>query len=278
MVLTSNPPRHGDDGLDAFAETDLETGLGDDVLPEGDQFFLADFAKPDPAVERQSGRLGHHDLAARKVGDRPTEAVLLDSHEPQLAFSRRQTRRNAGGPATDDDEVERVVAAVARELTDRGHGLATLLDRIADQPHATELSGDVNPGHIGLKISADIGDIDAARRRAEHERNGATRTRCTTRAMADTFGWRNQCGLAVDDPQDVTLGTRTDTGPAPDAQGGIDHRMQRCRLVETRLGRLHERRHRPRFGAAAVERVDRPNQEERRGVDEQKWIELHRPP
>ena len=100
----------------------------------------------------------------------------------------------------------------ARALADGVDRLAALLRRLADQPHAAQLAGDEQAGHVGLELRRYLRDVDAALLGAEHERDRVVRAAGRTGAVADACGTVHQHGLAVDDAQ-RPFGTGRDTFP-----------------------------------------------------------------
>jgi hypothetical protein len=109
------------------------------------------------------------------------------------------------------------------------HGLAALLDGVADQAHTAQLSGDVDSGYVGLEIGIDGGDIDAPLRGAEHELDRIHRAGRFAGAMTDAIRWCDQVGFAADHAQYIVfgvLGTGVDARLTTNADVVIDDGMQ----------------------------------------------------
>src|SRR5581483_4506011 len=226
------------DRLDALAVADLEPGLGRRLSPEGEQPLLADFREAHAAYQGQHRRSRHDELATRVVRDGSTETLLLQGQKVELVGERRQAGGEARRPAAHYDDVEHAGPAEAVETSDRLDGLPALLDGVADQPHAPELSRNEESGNIGLKIGSDNGQLDAAGFGPEYQRDRSRRARRLAGAVTDAAGRLDQHGLAVNEAEDIALGACPGTGAAAQAFHRIDFRMQRGRLSQTRLGRL----------------------------------------
>jgi hypothetical protein len=63
-------------------------------------------------------------------------------------------------PAGDDRDVEPGSAPDPGQSADRLHRLPSLLDRVADQAHARNLSSDEQPPDVGLKVGPAHRDLD----------------------------------------------------------------------------------------------------------------------
>ena len=114
------------------------------------------------------------------------------------------------------------------ETAHRVHGLPALLDRVANQAHPAQLSGDEEAGHVRLEVGADLGNIDAARRGAEDQRDRVRRARAPARAVPYAVRRVAQLGAPIDDAEHaLALRTRGDARPAPGTEAGVDHGMQR---------------------------------------------------
>ena len=106
----------------------------------------------------------------------------------------------------------------------------TLLDGIADQPHAAELAGDEQAGHIGLEVGFDDRQLDAAGFRPEHQRDGVRGTGRLAGAMTDAARGLDQLGGPIIDnaEQGVSrsnLRTSANAGAAAQTLHGVDQGM-----------------------------------------------------
>ena len=100
-----------------------------------------------------------------------------------------------------------------------------------------EFTGNEDPGHAGLELRCQRGQVDAATLGAEHQRDRAYRTGRAACTVADAVTGTDQAGLAVDQSQHRVLRqfrAGTDTGRTADARRRIDQRMQRDGLGESR--------------------------------------------
>src|SRR5216110_127346 len=136
------------DLLDPLLVVDLDAGLALGILPEFQQRLLAGLAEIDLADQRHGRRRGHHQLAARILTDRAAEGFLLDRHVAHVLGLGGQRGGKAGGTCADDHQVK-LLARRAAPLGDRFDRLPSLLERVADEPHAAELPGDENARHRG---------------------------------------------------------------------------------------------------------------------------------
>src|SRR5215472_2944628 len=214
------------DGADVLAIVDLQWRLLQDPVPEFEQLLLADFAEIDLADQRQRPWRGHHHLAAREVGDGAAKAVLLDGDVAQLVLHCGEARRKAGRTGADDHDVVAVGLAEVVQLAHRLHRLASLLDRVADQPHSAELARNEDARHVGLEVAADMRDVDAALCGSEDQGDGVGRARRPAGAVTDAFRRLDELRLAVDQPEDVAFRTGVHTCAATEAEPRIDLGMQ----------------------------------------------------
>ena len=220
---------------DTLPITNGHAALLHDVGPEGKEALLPGFAPTHSAVERQLDRARHRDLAARIVCDGATEALLLERYRAQTLLPGRETGGYAGGTAADNDDIEWQLSAPARlgdALGNRSDRLTALLDGVGDQPHAAELAGDVDTGHVALEARRDLRDLDATRGGAKDQGDRVGGTRGLAGTMTDARRGLDQLGLAVEQADNLAFGTRADAGAATDTAGRVDQGVERRRLVE----------------------------------------------
>ena len=175
--------------------------------------------------------------------NRAAEFLPLDRRRAQAPFLGGQRCRDAGRSGADDHDIERVPVRLRNQLPDRVHGLASLLDRVPDQPHAAEFARNEHPRHVRLEIGLHRRDVDTASRRAEHKRDGVGRANRLAGAVTDAVGRADKMCLLADHAEHgvrVLLGARFDAAAAPDALRLVDFGMQRRRLDHALLGRRHE--------------------------------------
>jgi hypothetical protein len=146
---------------------------------------------------------------------------------------RLQRRRQTGRAGADDDHVvdRWVIRGPLREILD---GLAPLSHRVADEPHATELAGDVDALGVGLERLAHQGNVDPSGGGAEDQRDRVDGARRGAGAVADTLGRVDQFRAAVDDTEDLTLGARRHARADGDAAVGVEAGVQGHRLADAR--------------------------------------------
>src|ERR1700704_3474249 len=78
--------------VDALSVVDAQAGSLCGSMPKREQLLLAHLPKLDGSDQRQRGRRRHDELAARIVGDRAAEAVLLNGDKTQPVLHGRETR------------------------------------------------------------------------------------------------------------------------------------------------------------------------------------------
>ena len=203
--------------LDSFLIADLQSIAFARLIPEFQQFLLGSIAKMDLADDRQFHRRRHHELAPRILEYGAAESFLFNGLVGESQFFGGQRSRESRGPRADDQYIERT-GALQAGLGDRFQRLVTLRERILDEPHATQFSGDENARHIGFEIRFENWDIQAAPLGAEHQGDRIERACGLARSMADAFGRADQHRLAVDEAEDVVMrGLRTgrDASSAP---------------------------------------------------------------
>ena len=139
---------------------------------------------------------GHGDLVARVVVDRAAERVfLLDDAVAQLVVDGRRARpdRPAGPqPTISTSRLARAVQSACGSPRWPG----ALLGRLADQPHAAQLAGDVDARTLVSELRADVGDVDAALLGAEHQADRLHRAGRQAGAVADAGRGVDQHRLA----------------------------------------------------------------------------------
>src|SRR5262245_62236100 len=126
------------------------------------------------------------------------EAVLLEGQEAQLVLQGGKTRSKTGWPGTDNDHVVTLGRPTPGQLAYGFDRLGSLLDRIANEPHATELAGNEDPWNVGLEIRRHMGNIDASTFRPENKCDRVVRAGGTAGAVTDAVGGLDQLGLSVD--------------------------------------------------------------------------------
>src|SRR5690606_8509937 len=138
----------------------------------------------------------------------------------------------------DDQQVQRAGRRSAALLDDALDALPALLERIADQAHAAQLSHDVQPRHVGLEVLADARQLDAAALRAEDQLDRVHRAGALAEAVADAARGRDRHGLAVPYAEHGLLRARRDAVAGADAALGIDDGVERDGLVQAVAERL----------------------------------------
>src|SRR5262249_43832794 len=137
-------------------------------------------------------------------------------------------------PRPDDYQVERLAALRPRGVN-RVDGLSPLLQRIADETHAAELTGDEYARHAGLEVRREHRDIRTAPFGAEHQGDRLHGAGGLAGAMADAIRRAHELRATPDDAEHVMVrlfGARLHTRPAADAARRIDDRMERGGVVE----------------------------------------------
>src|SRR5260370_35421785 len=218
------------------------------------------------------GGRGQEGLAARKVRHRAAEASLLDRDKAKPVLHGRETRRKSRRPSSDDDDIMEIRPS---QSIQRAHGidrLATLLDGVADETHAAELTGDEHTRYIGLEVGADMGNVDAALLGAEDQADGVARACRPAGAVADAVRWFDEHGLAVDEPENLALRTSPNASAASDAAGGVDLRMQRRRLQQPGFRCCLALRDAAPLGLLAQPEIDDPNDRQGQGIEYQQRI------
>ena len=196
-----------------------------------DQLLFGDERAPKGSVARHDDLLAHHHLAARIVGDGAAQGVLLEQADVEPLLFAGDGASDARGPATNDDDIGEVVAGLA-ELELAPQRLSkdqALAEGVFDQTHAAELADDEHARAARLKRRSELRQVNAALGGAKHQLDGADRTLDSARAVADAMRRLHQGRDAVDDADDLALGTRLDAREAADAHRRIDHRVQRER-------------------------------------------------
>ncbi len=257
------------DGRDMLAALDAQPDLALDAAPQLQQLLLAGRTQSDVADDRQAGRLGHDDLAARILEHAAAERFLLERHELHAALERRERSRKTGGARADDHQVQDRAAARAARM-DLLHRLPALLDGIADQSHAAQFARDEHAGDIRLEPRRHARQVHAARRRAEDEFDRADGASRAAGAVADALGGAHEARLAADQAEYVVLRlfrAGADAGAAADALQRIHDRMQRSRFQEAGAHRLLVRAQAPVVQPAPAPGIDAERQQDRDEVD-----------
>ncbi len=99
-------------------------------------------------------------------------------------------------------------------------------------PHATQLTDDIDAGHVGLEIALNVRNVDAALSCAKHQRDGIDRTTGRALAVANAARGVQQGGTICDQAEYIAFGAGIDAGTAAQANGRIDYGMQRRWFVE----------------------------------------------
>jgi hypothetical protein len=89
-----------------------------------------------------------------------------------------------------------------------------LFDRIANEPHAAELSGDKETRNIGLKIRADMGQFDAAGFRSKDKLDRAYRAGRAAGAVTHALAPRDQFRFPLYETDNIAFGTSCYAGTA----------------------------------------------------------------
>jgi len=104
--------------------------------------------------------------------------------------------------------------------------LDSLGDRIADQPHAAELTNHVHSWARGLEKFVHFREIDSAFRGAKDELDRTGGAFGGAFAVADAVGGLDQPSLSVDNAQDVALRASSEAGEAADTGFRVDDRVK----------------------------------------------------
>ena len=146
----------------------VQAGFGNDVFPDADEIFLRDLTVAQLAVAGDSDGARHDQFLARVMSDRATQVLFFDRRESQLVMQAVEGSAQAGGPAPDDQDVQRIRGTIPLLFDDPFHTLAALLESIADQPHATELADDVQARYVCLEVALDARELDPTLLAAKH--------------------------------------------------------------------------------------------------------------
>ena len=125
------------------------------------------------------------------------------------------------------------------ELRDGFDRLATLLDRLANEPHAAKFPRDEEARHVGFEIRLDEGNVHSALGGAEYEPYRVVWARRHARAVANACTRVHQLRLAADDAYCI-LGAGGDAGHRVEAAKRVDDGVQRRGFVESGFDRLGE--------------------------------------
>ncbi len=202
--------------------------------------------------------------------DAASKGLLLDRDVPKSHRLRRQGGREACRTGPHDQHIEHPSAAPAL-AGDSLDGLATLYQRIANEPHAAQLPGDVDTRNIRLELRRQHGNVDAPPLGPVHQRYRIDRTGGPAGSVADALARRDELRLSVDQPQHMRfrcLRTRLHALPAAHAARGIYQRMQRHRLHESSAARVLACHAALRGDGAPLAQIPLPQEKQRSQIND----------
>src|SRR5207253_10085536 len=106
-----------------------------------------------------------------------------------------------GGTAAANHQVKLLAARRCPPLGNRLDRLPSLLEGVADEPHAAQFTRDENAGYRGLEFRRQDGNVDTTTLAAEHQCDGIDRTGGLPRAVSYTVPGTHQDGPPDDDAE-----------------------------------------------------------------------------
>ena len=112
--------------------------------------------------------------------------------------------------------------------------LPSLFECVTDKAHSAQLADNEHARNVGLKVRVDPRNVNPARFRAEDELDGTDRTRSFAESVTNTPRRADDSCYSAGKAENVVLWAHVrQTRTRTDTNAGVDHRVQRCRFLET---------------------------------------------
>src|SRR5437588_484607 len=226
-----------------FTLAHLEIRALQDLVPEGDQLFLAQLQLLEFSVQRKFHGTGQHEFLAGILGHGAADLTFINSDVVEFFLRGAEASADSRRPCTHDQHVVNVRGTTCAA---RGYGflgnvinaVAALVDGVLDERQTAQLADDIHVFDGGFKFGRQVRHVPAHAGAGHDHGDGADRASFRAEAVADAFVSVHDDGFAAQHGQNIALRADQRACRTPDAVVSVDMRMLGLRAVGTQFSLL----------------------------------------